>query len=380
MNTKTLKHLFTFCLALCLLFTTLNAQQQKKPQKLETLLSLIKEKSGLSLQLPDAGFQWKDEDCKGTTEKGEVTFNDGKWLMYLIHWGPIQTETITVDYVKKRMLDMWGVPFQFTGKEGKTTMAGHDAVFVEAYGTNKAFYSRYIVWNCPESGREFIADTNYNLKLKTPEADFELEKTSAATLQCHTGAPIKDSPQLTATYSSRRYGFSFYYPDRWFIFDSPYYAPFPQYEGLRSAKMGSLLGLCSDQNLRVTVQWQPLVKEKKQKSMAGTGRATIKLLKEITETMSGVNSRQIFGSESFSIGSRPVTRIWGDCTCDVPEAEKDFLTGKGIFQSAAVELKEKGKTVIITLFTRQYKNGAAVSTPTRHFQDTAMRDLIKGLE
>ncbi|MCP4151765.1 MAG: hypothetical protein GY757_28735 [bacterium] len=354
--------------------------QQEAPQKLESLLSLINQKSGLTLQLPDSGWLWKDGDCKGSTEKGELTFNDSKWLMYLIHWGPIQVETLSVDYVKKRMLNMWGVPFQFTGKEGKTSMAGHDAIYVEAYGTNKAFFTRFIVWNCPESGREFIADTNYNLALKTPVKDFEKERTSARSLQCHKNAPTKDAPGLTAAFDSRKYRFSFYYPGHWFIFESPYYVPFPQYEGIRSDKTGSLLGLCSDQNVRVTLKWLPLDKKEKKKTMLGVDTGTNKILVEALKATPGLKSHKKSGSESFQIDSKPVSRIWGKYTHDIPEKQKAFLTGNGIFQAVSVELKEKGKNVIIILQTQQYKYDPAVSSPTRNFQDIMMRDLIKGLK
>lgn len=249
-NSKTFIGLIVLFLFLIPFLST----QSKKPQKVEDLVALIKEKSGLEIQLEDLGWEWKEEDIKGTKEKGEITFSDTKWLMYLIHWGPIQVPEITVDYVKERMLKMWGVKFEFTGKEGKTKIAGHDAVWVEAFGTNKSFYTRFIVWNCPESGREFIADTNYNLRRKTPKEDFETEMRSAKTIQCHEGAVVESFSDLTKKFESEKYGFTFYYPEYWFVFDSPFYVPFPQYEGVRGRKLGSLLALCSDQNIQITLK------------------------------------------------------------------------------------------------------------------------------
>jgi hypothetical protein len=51
-------------------------------------------------------------------------------------------------------------------------------------------------------------------------------------------------------------------PEQWFMFDSPFYVPFPEYEGIRDQKMGSLLALPSDQNISVTLKWYPQEEKK----------------------------------------------------------------------------------------------------------------------
>jgi len=90
------------------------SSQGRDPQKIDDLISLIKQKSGLEIQLDDQGWEWRQEDSLGTFEQGEMTFSDSKWLMYLIHWGPIQVQKLTEDYVKERMLGMWGVKFEIS--------------------------------------------------------------------------------------------------------------------------------------------------------------------------------------------------------------------------------------------------------------------------
>lgn len=353
------------------------SSQEKTDQSKENLVSLIRQNSGLDIQLEDLGWQWKEEDIKGTKERGEITFSDTKWLMYLIHWGPIQTPEITVDYVKERMLKMWGVKFEFTGKEGMAKVAGHDAVWAEAYGTNKSFYTRFIIWNCPQSGREFIADTNYNLKRKTPRENFEQEMRSAKTIQCHKGAVSENFSDLTKKFESERYGFVFNYPEEWFVFESPFYVPFPQYEGVRNREIGSLLCLCSDQNISITLKWYPLDKKQKQGFFMGVQQKLLEYLKNQIKSHKDVEKFQNQGMEEFKIGDKKITRIWGACRFKEPETDtgKDFFTGKGIYQVAQWDLKKEKKIVVI-LTTKQYRYGSGISTPSRHFHDMFLKDFI----
>jgi hypothetical protein len=357
-------------------------RSQQNQQKSEDLVSLIKEKSGIEVRLEDVGWSWKEEDVKGNIESGEITFSDAKWLMYLIHWGPIQVPKITVDYVKERMLKMWGVNFEFTGKEGTTRVSGHDAAWAEAYGTNKSFYTRFIIWNCPESGREFIADTNYNLRRKTPKEDFEKEMLSARTVHCHPGVLIERPSELAKKYESDKYGFSFYYPEEWFIFDSPYSVPFPQYEGIRGKEMGSLLGLCSDENISVTLKWSPLEETKKEEMVMGVEQKSLENLTNEIQSRKEVESFENYGIEYFTVNNKKIARIWGECIFKEPENEqqKAFFSGRGIFQAAQWNLENMKKKIVVILLTRQYKSATQLSTPTRHLQDKFLRDLINRID
>jgi hypothetical protein len=348
--------------------------QGQNPQKLEDLIALIKEKSGLELRLDDSGWQWKAEDIKGTPEAGEATFSGQKWLMYLIHWGPVQKKEITIDYVKERMLGMWGVKFEFSGKEGRLKIAGHAAVFVEAFGTNRSFYTRFIIWNCPESGREFIADTNYNLRFRTPESDFEDEQRSVMTLQCHKGAKVDHFLDLTRTFASEKYGFSFCYPERWFMFDSPYYVPFPEYEGIRDKKMGSLLALPSDQNITVILKWSPQDKKTEEMVMGVEQKTMAQLVQEV-EILPGIEAVKNLGFESFHAADKKIDRVWGLFTRnDLEKGEEGFFTKEGIYQAARMTVK--GKNLVIILRTRRFAYSGVESTPDRHILDGFFRDLL----
>jgi hypothetical protein len=373
MNPKKRRFLLRPILSL-LIFTPTLISQGQDPQKVEDLISLIKQKSGLEVRLDDLGWQWKMENVKGTPQSGEATFFDQKWLMYLIHWGPIQRKEITVDYVKERLLNMWGVKFGFSGKEGNLKIAGHDAVFVEAFGTNRSFYTRFIIWNCQDSGREFIADTNFNVKFKTPEVDFEAELRSAKTVQCHEGARAEKFPDLTKKISSERYGFSFDYPDRWFMFDSPFYVPFPEYEGIRDQKMGSLLGLPSDQNITVTLRWSPPENESEGMVMGIEQKTRESLVKEV-KSLPGIAAVNNLGFESFMVAGKKIDRIWGTINVkNLNEKENEFFAEEGIYQAARWSLENKDITAIIK--TRKFRYLGVESVPDRRWQDIFLRDFI----
>lgn len=370
------RKLFLALIFLIIFYIPQTSSQEKGLQNIENFISLLKQKSGIEIQLDDVGWTWKEQDFFGASDQGGVTFSDSKWLMYLIHWGPIQVQKITVDYVKKRMLDMWGVKFEFSGKQGEMKVSGHDAVWVEAYGTNKSFYTRFIIWNCPQSGREFIADTNYNIRLKTPEKDFESERRSAQTVSCHEGSMPDKFPDLTRKFHSERYGISYFYPEQWFLFESPFYVPFPQYEGTRDRKMGSLLALPSDQNLQVTLKWYPSLEEKEEMVMGIDQKISESLSKEI-ESQEDVQSFENQGFESFLISGKKVYKIWGNYKLkNLEEKEKEFYTGDGIFEVSQWNLKEKGKKIVVILKTRNFQYAANVSSPSRHFQDEFLKALV----
>ncbi len=347
-------------------------------QSAQELAALIEERSGLVFRLDDVGWEWKEADVRGNREQGEIRFADAKWLMYLIHWGPTQVPEVTPEYVRKRMSEMWGVQFDFTGKEGRTQVAGHEAVWVEAFGTDRAFYTRFIVWNCPESQRELIADTNYNLVYQTPEADFEDETRSAHTIRCHEKASAVVGGELDAAWDSPRYRISFRYPERWFFIDSPFYVPFPEYDGVRDYRHGSLLGLCSDQNIRVTLKWEPATSAGPAEVFM-TDPAVLARLKEVMTGMADVTTVESHGFETFTVAGKKVRRIWGACEFKEPDdpRQRALYTGKGIFEVAQWEPAGAGRTVSLALVTRQYRYQSATSTPSRASQDLLMRQFLE---
>lgn len=344
------------------------------------LEKVIKQKSGIDIRLKDYGWNWSEDDVSGTLEEGEISFHTTKWFMYLIHWGPIQLPEITVEYIKQRMIDMWGVDFEFTGNNGATQIQGHDAVWVEAYGTNRSFYTRFVVWNCPESGREFIGDLNYNLRLKTPIQDFEDQFYSIKTMDCHRIEHIENPRKGWVVYSSERYDLSFYHPLSWFIIDSPYYVPYTEYDGIRNHLTGSLLGLGSDQNIHITLRWFSESDTEPHSPVMGVDQKIIDNLINIIRKNTKIKDFQNGGRESYYIGERKIHRIWGICTFQQFDnvEDNDFYTDDGIYQAAQWRIGDKQAVAI--LFTRRYRFGVELSQPTRQIHDIFLKNFIQGIQ
>jgi hypothetical protein len=345
------------------------------------LAERIREVSNLAVTLPDGGWTWLDEEIAGTPESGFATFSRAKWLMYLLHWGPIQTREVTPEYVRQRMLGMWNVPFEFSGKTGATRIAGHDAVWVEAFGTDNAFYTRFTIWNCPETGREFVTDSNYNLRTRTPAAEFEAQQRSAATIRCHRGAVAEEAHEdFAEELPFERYGFSFRYPSRWFFFDSPFRVPFPEYDGVRDRAAGSILALASDENLRVVLEWSVIGQQDEARPSMGADRSALERLHGKLRNQPGFEAVKNHGSEEFRLAGTRVNRIWGVCRIAGAAEEprpRDY-TGEAVYQAAEWNLPS-GRRITVVLLTRQYRFGTAVSNPAREAHDLLLREMVRGL-
>jgi hypothetical protein len=174
-----------------------------------------------------------------------------------------------------------------------------------------------------------------------------------------------------------KYGFSFYYPERWFMFESPYYVPFPEYDGIRNRKMGSLLGLCSDRAVKVTLKWAQMDESQDEKQVMGIQQKLMESLINEIKSYTDVESIQNHGMENFKADDKKITKIWGTCQFKQPESENErqFFTGKGIHQVAQWNLKKK--KIIVILTTKQYRYGSAVSSPVRSFLDEFLKDFIQ---
>jgi len=183
-------------------------------------------------------------------------------------------------------------------------------------------------------------------------------------------------PDLTQKFSSEKYGFSFDLPEQWFIYESPFYVPYPEYEGIRDKNMGSVFVLPSDQNITVTLKWYPLAEEKEEMVM-GRDQKILENLKKEIELQGEVQSIQNCGFESFVIAGKKVHRIWGIYKIkNLDEKEMAFFTGEGIYQVNQYELKEKGKKIVLILKTRAFRYEGQNSSPHRHFQDQLLKDLL----
>ena len=223
------------------------------------LEKLLAEKAGLTVDLPERGYTWADSNLTGTPEDGSFLVETDKVIYYFVHWGPQETDTIDEAYARKRIPEVWPSEGLKIVETAPATVAGHPAIYAVVEPKWDFYRSRFLIWNCPESGRQFIADMNYNVRYHTPESAIETEvATTEQTLACHPGAPVSELPGNPVHFASERFGVSFDHPLDWYVFESPYGVAHPAYRGVRDRTIGSLLAWFQDVTTEIAFRWQPL--------------------------------------------------------------------------------------------------------------------------
>jgi transglutaminase-like putative cysteine protease len=207
--------------------------------------------------LRQSGEDWQVID-REVGEEGHVRLHSRRWLMYFLHWRPLtdQNRDLTKEYVRNQMLNFWGQAMNFELKniDGETEVCSHSARFTEGTVMNGNVYTRFIVWNCPETRRQFTADCNINLRLKTPMVLLDLQRLITGTIRCHEGGrPPRPSSPLTQKYESREWNLSFFLPPHWRTAEYPSREWFPN--GL-TAESGSLWTLLTDSQKHLEVIWR----------------------------------------------------------------------------------------------------------------------------
>ena len=160
----------------------------------------------------------------------------------------------SVESVRQLMGSFWGpnMRFEFTGNEGPLTVHGHPAIFVEGTLGQGAIKTRFVVWNCPQSGRRFIGDENINLGLGTPEAELDLQREMTLSVSCHGGEPTQQTARLPVRYQASALGISLSTPVSWHT--CPYPSPSWYPEGV-SRQKGSIWSLLTDSEKQVELHW-----------------------------------------------------------------------------------------------------------------------------
>jgi hypothetical protein len=193
---------------------------------------------------------------------GSIRLHQDKWLMYFLHWRPLtnEKEDISVEYARNLMLSFWGpeMPFTLTENAGEMQIAGHNAYFVEGTIYEGAVKTRFIVWNCPETKRQFIADCNINVRRGTPQALLDLQDRITSSVSCHGQVNVQRDTLLTKKFESEKFNLSFWIPENWRT--SEFYDDewFPQ--GLSDTN-GTLWTLLTDSEKYAELRWKDEKKE-----------------------------------------------------------------------------------------------------------------------
>ncbi len=206
---------------------------------------------------------WKLTKNDSTVNNGHIKLENKIWLMHFIHWWELNEDNKNVsdEYVRELLKNVWGMQFELTGTEGKTTIAGHEAVFVE--GMLGDFVNTiFVVWNCPESGRQFLSDCNINISLNTPDKLLELQVDDITkSICCHDHENESDNPLLTNHISYENVGVSFSIPPNWhsdfYIVNPDSDKKYPGYykDGV-TEKHGVIWNLVTDSEREINFVWE----------------------------------------------------------------------------------------------------------------------------
>jgi hypothetical protein len=240
---------------------------------------------------------------------GPIRLHQDKWLMYFLHWRPLtrEREDTSIEYTRNLMLSFWGpdMPFTLSENAGETQVAGHKAYFVEGTIYEGAIKTRFIVWNCPESKRQFIADCNINVRRGTPQVLLDLQEQITLSVGCHGEANGPRGTLLTKKFESEKFKLSFWIPENWRTSEFHDDEWFP--EGLTDTN-GSLWTLLTDSEKYVEIRWND---EKKEISEA-----------LLSKYMEEIEKDSLVTKATLKLINFKIQRI---------EPEEDYFIGEGRF-------------------------------------------------
>ncbi|MCP4685685.1 MAG: hypothetical protein GY867_09590 [bacterium] len=195
--------------------------------------------------LRSTGEDWNVVFQDIEADRGRVTLQHDNWLMCFLHWRTLDSakRDLSVEYVQHHLLNFWGpdMPFELTGTSGSVTVAGHDAYFVDGTIYEGAIKTRFVVWNCDQTGRQFTSDCNINKSLGTADDRLDLQYAITRTICCHDGCESKPNEELPQPYSAPEWQVSFQVPSEWrtSVYEDKKW--FPEGPSQKSASLWTLL-------------------------------------------------------------------------------------------------------------------------------------------
>ncbi len=208
-------------------------------------------------KLQNSGDDWDTQQEQLGAGSGRIVLKHDQWLMYFLHWRPLSeiSDELSARYVEHRLLNFWGdsMPFELTGNGGPTEVRGHQAYFADGSIYNNAIKTRFIIWNCEHSGRQFTADCNINLSLGTNPDYLEIQDQMTRTICCHNGCDQPPVEGLEGRYVTEDWNLSFLRPSNWATSEYKDKNWFP--DGAASTN-GTLWTLLTDSEKRIDLSWR----------------------------------------------------------------------------------------------------------------------------
>lgn len=380
MEKRVLIPLMLATLLILVLGVTVSAQRQPTKTDID-LEKTLKDKAGITVDLPEMGYLWREEDFQGTLEEGSASVIQQKIIYFFIHWGPIETEEITPEYVRERIPKLWPSEGLVVKEVKPATVAGHPALFATAVPQRQFYSPNFLVWNCPESGRQFIADMNFNIRYKTPKSYLHAQIDAVTkTLSCHPGAPTSPVPSHVKHYDSQRFGFSFRHPINWYVFENPFGVPHPAYKGIRDRSVGSVIAWLKDRAVALKFFWMPMPEAGKETAVMGGSLENLRAAENLIKGMSDVESFATDAYETINIGSGQLLKIVGLATRKKPEKPTSGFYPKARSMVLLIDNAITQRRLFVAIFINFYSVYGVDLPPDRDIFDRWAYEISKNLE
>lgn len=373
---------FALCLVLCATVAVL-AHGRKKHMGTD-LEVLLKEKASITIDFPASNFYWKEEDIKGTPEEGSIATVKVKGIYYFIHWFPREVEEITPEFVRERIPKLWPSEGLVVKDIKPMTVAGHPAYFATAEPKRKFYCPNFLVWNCPESGRTFIADMNYSIAWLTPTSYLDaMINTTSKTLACHPGAPTSKINGHAVRYDNPSFGISFRHPVSWFVFENPYAINSPAYEGIRDEKIGSVLAWLQDEQVVIRFIWRPMPEPNEQGEQTATmggPREKLAAAENVMKAIEGIESFTPQAYETLKVGEREIHKVIGAIVKEKPKQEAGKFVPNARAVSMLIDNEENYRRLIVVIQINYYNIDGIAYPPKRYLLDSLSHKIAKMIE
>lgn len=271
-------------------------------------------------QLKAIDDNWTVIIDESEVQDNRISYRNQKWLMYFIHWRELtsKNKNISIEYADSLLHNLWRMNFGPTKNSGECFVNGHKAYFAETT-LRSSIRTRFIVWNCEETQRQFIADCNINLMMHTPEKYFKLQCDEITpNFSCHHSENIKKS-NLEQKVSYEHLNINFNLPENWrseeFLVkkDTTKHIPGYYINGV-SEKEGSLWNLLTDSEKQIDLAW---IERSDQELSNTTLNKFVEIFERdtIVEIQNSLKISSIYSNFNF----KNITR------------EKDIIQGEGTF-------------------------------------------------
>ena len=344
------------------------------------LESLLADSANLALDLPGLGYSWSDSSFAGSADSGTFSAYSTKVIYYFLHWGPIEVPQVTEAYVRERIPKVWpGEGLQVLSVTD-TTVAGHPAYFAEVKPQADFYRAFFLIWNCPESGRQFIADMNYNVRYHTPRAELEAEfATTYHTLACHPGAATNELPDHVVRFDNRRFGLRFDHPLHWYVFESPYGVPHPEYRGRRNKEIGSLLAHLQDRTTDIFFKWEALPEEPADDTQTmGSTVEHYRAAIACASAMDQVESFTYSDAETVTIDGRKIFKLMGDLVRKAPEKPDPYFVSRARAMVVLMDDEPNKRRLQVVITVDEFEVDGISRKPARDIFDRWAVALAEG--